>query len=356
MSSKGFDVERWAARLAEALAGLEIIQQGLGDELSGGTAREYNSRDSRDLSQKYLCFYQRVSERTSSFPERNYVLVRTALDELRGILSEHPVWAKQLGETGDGQIWFEFPNSASRKGLLSAIAGLMACGRQAGEDGFGVACSELALILEREGGADRDPVREELLTGYHVVLFQGLMFDEEVPIEDDTKIVPFGALGAFFDLDALERLAPGAKKRQAEDFTAAIVKPFRWKPEFSADGPPDRFGKYPTSPFFEDADILIELLALLHAAPAVRVVSLTPRVHRRACLLLGSLDEHRGFSGNRRPWMSGWRSRAGRCPSRCDRRGNRRVRGSQGQGIRVLCAGDRAACRGARETGAVCDR
>lgn len=62
--------------------------------------------------------------------------------------------------------------------------------------------------------------------------------------------------------------------------------------------------------YFEDADVLIELLALYHAAPAVRVASLTPRVHRTACLLLGSLDYHRSFSGRRRSWMSGWLSGA----------------------------------------------
>ena len=308
MASDGFEVERWVARLATALEDLAKIQQDYWKELYGRNADGSHARDSRDHLEAYRRFYRLASAREAHLHEGCYGPVRAALAEVLGILSRHPAWAEPLEASGDGQIWFEFPNSAGRKSLLPVVAGLMVRAREAGENGFWTACSELALVLEPEGEADRDPVREELLTGYHVVLFQGLMFGEKVPVGNDLAIVPFGRLGDFFDMDLLERLAPGAAKRQAEDFTAAIVKPFRWKPEFLADGSPARFDKYADGSLVEDADVLIELLALFHAAPAVRLMALTPRVHRRTCLLLGSLDDHRGVSGSLRQWMSGWLS------------------------------------------------
>ena len=90
----------------------------------------------------------------------------------------------------------------------------MARGKEAGEDGFRVACSELSLVLEQNDETDREPRRAELLTGYHVALFQGLIFGEEVCVGDDLVIVPFAHLEAFMDTDMLERLGPGATRFQ----------------------------------------------------------------------------------------------------------------------------------------------
>ena len=318
MASEEFDAGVWVERLTGALTGLAQIQQHHWDEMRDRdeldelftlSVRSPLGRKVYDPSWKFQRLYQSVTDGAPGFRKERHDPLRAALGEVRAILSGHPAWAEQLEASGDGQIWFEFPISAGQNRLLSVIAGLMARALEAGEDGFRVASSELALVLELDGIADRNPVREELLTGYHIVLFQGLMFSEETQIGDGQAIVPFGSLDAFFNADLLDRLMPGAARRQAEEFTAAIVKPFRWKPEFPADGPPSAFDKYDAGSFFEDADILIELLALFHATPAIPLVSLSPRVHRTACLLLGSMGDHRSFSGSRRSWMSGRMSR-----------------------------------------------
>ena len=309
MAGGGFDVESWVERLAGALGGLAEVQRDHWEELHGRTAGSAHRDESREPWEGYWRFYHRASEIESRIFERRYGPVRAALTEVKGILSEHPAWAGPLESSDDGQIWVALPNSAGMKSLLPIVAGLMARGREAGEDGFRVACWELHLLLEPGDEEDRDPVREDLLTGYHVVLFQGLMFDEEAPIGNNVSIMPLERLDTFLDAGLLERLEPGAARRQAEEFTAAIVKPFRWQPEFGKDGEDVKSDWSEDESYFEDADVLIELLALYHAAPAVRVASLTPRLHRRACLLLGSLDYHRNFSGRRRSWMSGWLSR-----------------------------------------------
>ena len=88
---------------------------------------------------------------------------------------------------------------------------------------------------------------------------------------------------------------------------AAVVKPFRWKPEFRKDGEGE--GLEPdwadVESFFEDAEVLIELLALFHAAPTVAFASIPFRLHRRACLLLGNPGVHRSYSAKRRSWAFG---------------------------------------------------
>ena len=225
MAVDGFDGERWVKRLARAMEDLATIQRDYGEEIYGRNTEGLHAHDSRDPPDEYWRFYWRASKIESRIHARRYGPVRAALTEVRGILAGHPAWAELVEASDDGKIWFAFPNCAGRHSLTPVIAGLMARGRETGEDGFRVACSELALILEPECDSDRDPVREELLTGYHVVLFQGLMFGDEVPVGGNVTIVPFGRLDAFVDMDLLEHLEPGAAKRRAEDFTAAIVRP-----------------------------------------------------------------------------------------------------------------------------------
>ena len=83
-----------------------------------------------------------------------------------------------------------------------------------------------------------------------------------MPVGDGLAIVPLGWLDDFLDANILDRLAPEVARRQPEDLVAAVVKPFQWKPEFPADGPPSSFDWSRVGSFSEDAKILIELLAL----------------------------------------------------------------------------------------------
>ena len=146
------------------------------------------------------------------------------------------IWPGLVEASSNGGIWIQFPGNGGMGEPSEAIAGLMARGKEAGEDGFRVACSEMSLLLEQDDATDRDPRRADPLTGYHVALFQGLIFGEEIRVGDGVVIVPFAHLDAFVDADILERLGPGADRFRWGDTMAAVVKPLRWKPEFSKDG------------------------------------------------------------------------------------------------------------------------
>lgn len=295
MANDGFDAEGWVTRLSEALEGLARIQRDYWEELHGQHAGSSNREESWDPSEEYWRFYWRASEIESRFHERRYGPVRAALTEVRGILSIHPAWAGPVKTSGNGKIWLEFPSGGGTAAAPAIVGGLMARGLEAGKDGFRVACSELNLLLEPGEEENRDPVREQLLTAYHVVLFQGLIVGEEMRIGDDLTIMPFGQLGDFLDLSILERLAPEAGRRGKGELVAAIVKPFRWRPEVRRDGELSPSGWSDIAEFFGDAEVLIELLALFHGAPVVRLASIPWRLHRRACRLLGNMGVHRSY-------------------------------------------------------------
>lgn len=216
------------------------------------------------------------------------------LDAVHGILSGHPAWAALATASDDRRVCIQFPNNGCVRSLSAVIRGLMARGRESGEGGFRVACTELSLILAQDDEGSRDPCRAELLTGYHVVLFQGLIFREEIRLEEAMKIVPFGQLADFFDARNLERLVPRANRYNLDETLSAIIKPFRWKPDFRNDCEGMSFvdSWSGVDAFCEDAESLIELLALFHGGPVVRLASIGFRLHRRACLLLGSMDIH----------------------------------------------------------------
>ena len=221
----------------------------------------------------------------------------------------HPAWAALVDSFCNGEVWIRLPTFGGVWNPSDVIGGLMARSEEVGEDGFAIACTELSQLLKPDGGRERDSRAGELLVGYPVVLVQGLMVREDVRIGDDTMIVPFERLEAFFDASLLEKLAPEAARYRGGKSIAAIVKPFRWKPEFCKPGDDAESDAAQVGSLFEDAEVFIELLALFHAAPVVHVASLTSRLHRTACLLLGLAEVHRSYGAGRRSWPASWMGR-----------------------------------------------
>ncbi len=302
MGNENFDVENWIKRLAEALSGLMHVQKDHGEELDQHRSLGWRGNESWNPSESYMSLYWNASKFESRHPERRYGPVRDALMEVRGILSGHPGMAKLLDSSSSREMGIRFVTGKAEWKPFAVIGGLMARGLEVGEDGFKVACAELNQLLDP--GGDRGPVGENLHTGCHVVLFQGLIVDEEIRIGEDLTIMPFGQLEEFVDDAMLDYLMPGTAKNRAGDLFAAIVKRFRWRPEIGKGGEMPRYEWSEAEPFFEDAEVLIELLSLFHAAPMVRLASIPWRYHRRACLLLGEMGFHRSFRADVTPLPS----------------------------------------------------
>ena len=151
-------------------------------------------------------------------------------------------------------------------------------------DGFREAATELTCISRLRTGKDKTTdVPGDLNVGYDVVLFHGLSLREKFEIGDDMTIIPFEQMRVFVDESVLEDVAPTVIKYNNWRSVGAVVKPFRWKPEFRRTGyegnpEPDRPG-----PFFREAQEFLDLLAVSHEMPVVCLVVVPHCLNRGAC-------------------------------------------------------------------------
>ena len=91
----------------------------------------------------------------------------------------------------------------------------------------------------------------DLDIGYDVVLFHGLGLREKFEIGDGMMLVPFEQARAFVDGSVLEDVAPTVIKYNDWRSVGAVVKPFRWKPQWRTgyEGEPE----LDRPPFFREA-------------------------------------------------------------------------------------------------------
>ena len=305
MRNDKFDAESWVDRLSRALKKVALLQQNHGDEWDVRRALGPIIEEFDDSMKSILDFHWRAGNLRLDTYGMRYGPVQAAAAVVRSILAEHPAWAEVLDASGDGEIWFGFPNGAGVRNLSQVVAGLVECGRNSGEGSFKVACAELNLLLAAGDEQDLGPRRTELLTGCHVALFQGLIVREEIRIGDGFAVVPLGWLGDFMDASILDRLRTKAAGCQSEEYIAAVVEPFRWKPEFRGDDQSSGFDWAGASSFSEDAEVILELLALFHEVPVVGFASMMWRFHRRSCHLLGCPEQHRIHDVGVPSWPTG---------------------------------------------------
>ena len=125
------------------------------------------------------------------------------------------------------------------------------------------------------------------------MLYYGLTVTERIDIADGLALLPFGQVRAFVDEELVEELAPPGARFHSFRSVGAAVRTFRWKPEFRRTGYEGEPELENPEPFFREARIFLELLAVAHAAPVLRLATLANCIHRSAGRLLG-LAAHRG--------------------------------------------------------------
>ena len=276
MTTGEFTATDWVERLAQALAELAKTQERYRDELD--RQRQQRIRIESDLPgwrafdhpSHYLCaFYSDACSGKDRYYAGEYSPLCLALTEVRRVLAVHPAWAGLVDPFGDrDELWIQILYLGSSGSLLSIISGLMARGLEMPEDGFRVAAAELHGLLDPGGGREQIPVPGDLSVGYHVALFHGLHVGKEVRLADNMTILPFEQLDAFVDESILQNVPP-VIRYNGQQSIGALVKPFRWKPEFRkrGGGPVPRLDGGRS--FFEDAAAFVELLSLFHAAPVL---------------------------------------------------------------------------------------
>ena len=223
----------------------------------------------------------------------------TELDPVRYILLSHPTLERVASRIiGKDDFWIQVLNTGVSTSLSNLIAGLMARAAELSGERFRTAAYELNafLTLAREEGSAS--VSNGLDVGYDAILFYGLTLKERIEIGDDMAILPFEQTRRFVDEDLIKELAPLVAEFNGWRSVGAVVRPFQWRPVFSRTGYDAEFELKPREGCFREAHTFLELLAIAHAAPVLRLAELPYCIDRSAGRLLG-LGRHNGSINKR---------------------------------------------------------
>ena len=293
--------EDWTGKLVEAL---ERVHEVEGDYLE----EMFRRREQRELSEARfprsfpvydpardrLSFYMHAWHSEGIYAARRYPPLRTALENAISVVGQHPLLVPLVKEDGRGlEFSVRILNAQLNTSCLAVVAGLMSRARQVGQDGFRTASFELESLLD--SGRDGVPPGSSGLTvGYHVSLFYGLGFAEDLQIADDITAVSLESTESFLNSDELERVAPGFAGGHGRTGVGALLSPVPWRLTL---GPLDDESELELDwgrSFFEDASSFIKLLSLAHGVPVVPLIDIWYCIHRTSLHLLGQPHYHAG--------------------------------------------------------------
>ena len=294
MTTGEFSADEWIDRLARALPGLAETQKPylrryqeqnprVHFELGrrDGNLPAFPLDDLRDL-------YAMARHSHALGEDKYYTALCAVLDPVRHILRSHPTLARIMSRIiGKDDFWIQILGSGNLTSLTDLIGGLMARADELPGDGFRAAATELNAFLDAAGEDKTVAVPGDLDVGYDVVLFHGLSLREKFAIGDDMMIVPFEQARTFVDESVLENVASTGIKYNDRWSVGAVMKPFRWKPQFRRTGGEGAPDLYRPGSFFREAQEFLDLLAVSHGEPVVCLVAIHHCLNRSACRLLG---------------------------------------------------------------------
>ena len=308
MTIEEFEAGDWIDRLAQELPGLAEVQEPYLEEYrkqnprvhsvvgdGDGNRPAFPLNDLRDL--------YAIARHSHVFGEHEHCAPLLAvLDPVRHILYSHPTLASVVGLIIDkDDFWMQILGSGNLTSATDLIAGLMARASELSRDVFRAAATELNAFLSRGGQGESASVPGDLDVGYDAVLFWGLTLKERVEVTDGMAMLPFEQVQTFVDRSLVEELAPPGSRVHRWKSVGAVVRPFQWKPMFSRAG----YQREPelTNPesFFREAQTFLELLAVTHATPVLRLATLPSCINRSASRLLGLEPHNNGGFHRGRP-------------------------------------------------------
>ena len=295
-----YDAHAWAERLADAIYKVASVQRLYRDELE--QRRQHRAAGDRKMAEwspwehpthELSSFYQYASSEGSYRP---YQPLREALERAKRELETHPVLAGMVElSPSSRERWISITSGGGTFELSGIVAGLVARG---GESGVGhrAAVGELQALLDADVDRPGTWPAEDLSVGYHVALFYGLRLTEEIAVDDDLWIVPFESVESYLAQGQLRGVALKGAPEINWPLVGAIVTPFRWKPEFRRSGDGYERDLDWGGSFFEDADDLMQLLAVFHASPVVCLLKVDYCIHQAGRRLLGLTHYHHGYT------------------------------------------------------------
>ena len=312
MTKAKYSADDWIDRLASALRTLAKEQepslQNFYDESPYVTVMSEGSNtiSSESLLNHLRRIYATARHGGKIFGEKeHYSAVRKLLDPVRHILRSHPALERVMGLIiEEDDFWIQVLGNGQLICLTDLIASLVVRARELPGDGFVAAATELEAFLDRAWIERKVCVPGNLDTGYDVVLFYGLNIKKRIDIADDMAILPFEQVQAFVEKSQIKELVPPGAGLHGWQSVGAVVRPFQWKPKFNRKGS-TRISESGwsdfehTETFFRQAAVFLELLAVAHATPVLRLANLPQRIKHAAGLLLGGVSRSGSYSQGR---------------------------------------------------------
>ena len=237
--------------------------------------------------------------------KEHYTALRKLLDPARHTLHSHPTIERVMSPIiGKDDFWIQVLGNGQSICLTDLLAGLVVRASKLPGDGFVAAAKELEAFLDRAWIERKTCVPGNLDTGYDTVLFYGLNIKKRIDIANDMAIFPFEQVQAFVEKSQIKELAPQGAGLHEWQSVGAVVRPFKWKPKFYREGnirssQPNLSEVEHTEIFFQQAVVFLELLAVAHTTPVLRLAMLPQRIKHAAGLLLGGVSRSGSFSQGR---------------------------------------------------------
>ena len=236
--------------------------------------------------------YDRARQNHVSVEAEYFEPLCAKLDPVRHILLRHPTLSRVVGPIiGRDNFYMRILNSGGLTSLTNLIAGLMARASELPGDRFWTAAGELNSLLTSAGQAGSDELLDGLDIGYDAVLFFGLTVKKRTEVADGLSLLPFKQVQAFIDESLVEELAPPGTGYHNWQSIGAAVRTFQWKPAFYRSGFERDAVMVNPHPFFREVQTFLDLLAVAHATPVLRLANVAHCIKRSAGHLLGQ-DRH----------------------------------------------------------------
>ncbi|GGE55879.1 HEPN domain-containing protein [Actibacterium pelagium] len=298
MGLEQFDELMWVERLADRLLGLSTAQKPYLQRYwqSHGFPAQitYNGEDETPFPADDLyMIYEDTRHSIRLGNAEYYSELKAALDPVRGVLRDHPVISRALGQRIDGdEVQIGILNSTTLTSLSQMIVGQMAQNESGLRDGFLQTASRLnALLLSSKVKPDLSQANN-LNTGMDVALFFGLRVPHEIDLGEGYSLIPLALLKNYVDPEWLRGVAPEHVEWRRTEAMFAIIHRFAWRPYIRNKHSFDE-RTYRTFPplFHRWTEEFSNLLAVALGARTTRVMTFEGCISRVASDLLG---QHHG--------------------------------------------------------------
>ena len=294
MTSTAFDHGSWIERLARALSALAKAQEPYLKAYWQHHTREQVIVDGRDETPYPLddlrMVYSWARHSGKLIGTARYAPLRELLDPARHALLSHPKLERVavVGRpVGENDFWMRILNSGTSISAGDLIAGLMARAAELEGNGFRAAAGELNALLSPVGDGEAAGVLGNLDEGCDALLFWGLTVTERIDLEDNMAILPYAEVRRFVERQQVEELAPSGARFHGWRSVGAVVRPFRWRPDFRRNGSFNEPIRAPKQPFSPEAWKFLDLLAVSHVRPVVPLATTSDCIDASAARLLG---------------------------------------------------------------------